>query len=371
MGYGKTIPVVVLVVATWTLEAAALGPRQVLVVANAHNRDSVALAKFYMAKRGIPKDNLVLLKTTSDFDIDRAGYVAQIRDPLRQSMLQSGLAKRIRCICVMFGVPGRITGQAPPGQPAARDDTLAAVDSELACLWWDDYELPGMTPNPLNWRMAATMRNKQAPLTLMVSRIDGPCRSDARRIIKASIAAEAKALRGTFYIDAGGLPRARAYDEHLRKLSAFVSAKAKLKVVFDDKQSTFGLNACPNAALYVGWYSLGRYVDSFTWAQGAVGWHISSFEAADLRNADSTKWCTKMIQNGVAATIGAVDEPYLAAFPRPKEFFARLLSGKLTLAECYWQTVPAVSWRMILIADPLYNPFVANPHLDLEDATAE
>jgi len=371
MAYGKTILVIVLTVAAWTIEAAALSPRQVLVVANAESRDSAALAKFYMAKRGIPKENLVLLKTTTDFDIDRPSYVAEIRDPLRHAMLQSGLAKRIRCICVMFGVPGRITGQAAPGQPAPRNDTLAAVDSELACLWWDEYKLPGMIPNPLNWRMTAAMRDKQTPLTLMVSRIDGPCRSDARRIIKASIATEAKSLRGTFYIDAGGLPRARAYDEHLAGLSAFVRAKTKLKVVFDDKQSTFGLNSCPNAALYVGWYSLGRYVDSFMWARGAVGWHISSFEAADLRNAASTKWCTKMIQNGVAATIGAVDEPYLAAFPQPEEFFARLLSGKLTVAECYWQTVPAVSWRMILIADPLYNPFAANPQLDSVTVPAE
>lgn len=72
-----------------------------------------------------------------------------------------------------------------------------------------------------------------------------------------------------------------------------------------------------------------------------------------------------MIQNGVAGTLGAVNEPYLGAFPLPQDFFALLLTGRFTLAECYWRTVPSVSWRLTLIADPLYNPFRLRPHLSI------
>ncbi len=68
----------------------------------------------------------------------------------------------------------------------------------------------------------------------------------------------------------------------------------------------------------------------------------------------------------MAATVGAVAEPRLFAFPIPLDFFSLLLTGKYTVAECYWRTVPNVSWRMTLIADPLYNPFKANPQVSTD-----
>jgi hypothetical protein len=72
------------------------------------------------------------------------------------------------------------------------------------------------------------------------------------------------------------------------------------------------------------------------------------------------------LTDGVAATIGAVNEPFLHAFPPPDEFFPLLMTGKLTLAEVYWKTNPLVSWRMAAIGDPLYNPFEARPALAVE-----
>jgi len=238
----------------------------------------------------------------------------------------------------------------------------AAVDSELAALWWKDMQYVGWERNPLHWRVAALVGDR-APRTLMTSRIDGPTKADALRIIKDSIATEQKGLKGTFYIDAGG--KHPQYDKHLTLLAEGVRRFSKMPLVLDTKPTVFPKDSCPDAALYVGWYSLRRYVPAFTWAQGAVGWHIASFEAENLRDPDSNEWCVKMIQNGVAATIGPVAEPYLSAFPAPEEFFPLLMTGKYTLAECYWRTNPMVSWRMTLIGDPLYSPFKANPQVPL------
>jgi uncharacterized protein (TIGR03790 family) len=114
---------------------------------------------------------------------------------------------------------------------------------------------------------------------------------------------------------------------------------------------------CPDAALYCGWYSLAKYVPAFEWVPGAVAYHMASAEAATLRDPGSEVWCKKMLENGVCATIGPVYEPYLAAFPRPDEFFALLLSGDKSLIECYYLSQPFNSWMMTLIGDPLYRPF--------------
>jgi hypothetical protein len=52
-----------------------------------------------------------------------------------------------------------------------------------------------------------------------------------------------------------------------------------------------------------------------------------------------------------------VAEPYVNAFPLPELFFGLLVEGNLTLAECYIVSLPYLSWRMVLIGDPLYRPF--------------
>ena len=58
-----------------------------------------------------------------------------------------------------------------------------------------------------------------------------------------------------------------------------------------------------------------------------------------------------------------VEEPFLASFPKPDDFFSLLLTGKYTLAEVYYRTNPLNSWVMVLVGDPLYNPFKKKPAL--------
>jgi len=241
----------------------------------------------------------------------------------------------------------------------------AAVDSELALLWESDGPLIGPRPNPMNWRLQqAKSRPARLPeKIIMTARIDGPTPRDALRIIKDSMAVESTGLKGKFYIDAGG--KYKGYDVNLRNLAKLLQNHTKMPVVYDKRTALFEPGSCPDAALYVGWYGLQEYVPAFQWSRGAVGWHIASLEAMHLRIPKSDEWCVKMIQNGVTATLGAVNEPYLGAFPLPQDFFALLLTGRFTVAECYWRTVPTVSWRLTLIADPLYNPFRLRPYLSM------
>jgi hypothetical protein len=70
-----------------------------------------------------------------------------------------------------------------------------------------------------------------------------------------------------------------------------------------------------------------------------------------------------MLEKGVAATIGPVEEPYVQAFPLPELFFGLLLKGELTLVECYAASTPFLSWRMVLIGDPLYRPFAKSAEI--------
>jgi uncharacterized protein (TIGR03790 family) len=199
---------------------------------------------------------------------------------------------------------------------------------------------------------------------VMTCRIDGPAASDALRIIKDSIWAEQNGLKGKFYIDAGG--KYPEYDvQCMMPLYEMIKAETKIPVFYDSSKALMAPGSAPDAALYVGWYSLQHYIPSLTLNRGAVGWHVASLEAMHLRTASSEEWCPKLIQNGIAATMGAVSEPFLAAFPAPADFFSLLLTGEYTLAECYWRTVPTTSWQLTLIADPLYNPYRLHPEISI------
>ena len=249
-------------------------------------------------------------------------------------------------------------------------ESLAAVDDELTLVMHPEHILAGRLPNILNERLAEHgFASKWKPV-FMTARLDGTAPAVVERMIHDAIRAEAEGLNGTVYIDARGMKPDDthfAYDEDLRVLARLLQEKTKLKTVLDDRGEVFPPGSCPQAALYCGWYSLGKYVPAFTFVPGAVGYHIASFEAKGLHDPTATSWCPRLLEVGVCATIGPVDEPFLDAFPLASEFFPMLLCGKYTLVEAFFKTKRYNSWRVILLGDPLYRPFARNPQMDEPD----
>lgn len=246
--------------------------------------------------------------------------------------------------------------------------TGAAVDNELALVLVDNYPRVHWLPNPLHLRFdrdPVMQRFRQA--VVMVGRVDGPTPEIARRLVDDALETEATGLTGTCYLDARGLKADSEvgsygwFDAHLVRFAQTMKERSKLKVVLDQRPGLFLPGSCPQAALYCGWYSLAKYVASCTWRKGAVAYHVASAEATTLRRPESQVWCKRLLEEGVAATLGPVGEPYLLAFPLPEEFFPLLMTGKLSLLEVYFRTLPHLSWQMTLIGDPLYTPFRKNP----------
>lgn len=252
------------------------------------------------------------------------------------------------------------------------NETYASFDSELSLVMENTYPLLRWQSNYLHYNYDGSPI-RDLSRTLMVARLDAPTPALARGLIDKAITAEKQGLRGTVYLDARGVGKldgtkssvgsTEEYDRSLLLTAKLIEDHTSLQVVLNDTTELFGVGACPNAALYCGWYALSKYVDSFQWAPGAIGYHMASGEAATLRNKDSQVWCKRMLEEGITATAGPVYEPYLLAFPRPHEFFALLLSGKYTYVECIYRTKSTSSWVMTAVGDPLYNPFRSNPAL--------
>jgi uncharacterized protein (TIGR03790 family) len=390
--------------------AAALEPNEILVVVNADIEQSVELGRYYCRSRDVSEENILALSLGGKLadTISRDEYDKRIAKPIRKRLSSmSGWA--IKCLLTTYGVPYKVGPRGPlkdqqqrlkelqetAGQyekelsdiqansagPAAKTkqakiklglamvrseidrilgkETSASVDNELSMVRFENYELYKWQPNQFN-------RNNKYPadliLTVMVSRLDGPTPQIARGLVDKAISAERTGLHGFAYIDSRGIPDDNQldsfgyFDQQLRDLANLLRFRTNLEVKEERTEKLFEPRSCPRTAIYCGWYSLKKYVDAFDFVDGAIGYHIASFEAVDLRDANSTEWCPAMLTRGVTATLGPVTEPYLSAFPNPKEFFLELLDGK-TLVEAFYRAQPFCSWQMILIGDPLYTPF--------------
>ena len=386
----------------------ALEPDQILVIANGDVTASVRIARYYCAKREVPLDNILALPLGAGLSdtISRDGYEKQLAEPIRKKLWSPEFAGKIKCLLTTYGVPIKVgkrsqlkgrrdklrqlrkraeqekdtLEQLKQNSSADSDEkkkkierkiahlqsaidritgkeTNASVDSELSMVLFAGYELYRWQPNGLksrgiNWDF----------LTLMVCRLDGPGPEIAVSLIDKAIAAEKKGLNGVAYIDSRGIADDKKpysfghFDQSLRELAALIRSRTEMPVKQEQTGRLFGPGACPATGIYCGWYSLAKYVDAFDFVDGAIGYHISSLEAVELRNPDSSQWCPAMLKDGITATLGAVAEPYLHSFPQPKAFFLQLFNGRC-LVEAYYHTKPFNSWQLVLIGDPLYRPF--------------
>jgi uncharacterized protein (TIGR03790 family) len=250
-------------------------------------------------------------------------------------------------------------------------ETTSAFDSELSLLWWPDtYSRHRWIDNPLYYRTRSSPHHPKTPPVLMVMRLDGPTDLIVREMIATSIKVERQGLTGQVVLDARGKPVSDPYgiyDQTLRNLANLLNAHTTLKVTLDDAEPLLPPHSQKDVALYCGWYSLRHFVPCCDFNPGAVGFHVASFELVTLHNPAETGWVRGLLSSGVVATLGPVAEPYLQSFPRADEFFPLLLTGKLPLADVYWETTPWVSWMQTCIGDPLYNPYRVNMPLKDED----
>jgi uncharacterized protein (TIGR03790 family) len=227
----------------------------------------------------------------------------------------------------------------------------ASVDSELALIG-REHPLEGYVESPflstVGWPEGC----------YWVARLDATSPEDVKAMIDGALEAQAKGLEGIAYFDARNLTGSDGYsraDESIRR-AADLARRRGIRTVLDDTPELFGVGACPEASVYWGWYSLTKYVDSFKFVPGAIAVHIASGECNSLKGG--TYWCRNLIANGAAVTMGPTNEPYLEAFPEPDAFLGRLFEGD-SVGAAYFGTQRWLSWRMVLLGDPLYRPFAA------------
>jgi len=372
-----------------TLRAAGLEARLV-ILANSRQPESVALARYYAEKRGVPAANIIALPLPETETVPWREFIDQVYQPVQDELYRRGwiegtasslvdrfgrrryafVTQNISYLVTCRGVPLRVANEValiPADSKLAPqfNRNEAAVDAEFSLLAMGNHDITGVLSNPLyaqdGWL------SLDAAQVIKVTRLDGPTWADARRLVDSALEGERRGLIGRYYVDLKG-PHGDG-DEWLG------AARRQLDALgFDgdveDTGATMSADARSDApVLYFGWYAgqiNGPFAaPGFAFAPGAVALHIHSFSAQTLHSA-TAGWCGPLVARGVAATVGNVFEPYLQLTHRPDMLLRALARGR-NFGDAAYYALPVLSWQAIALGDPLYRPF----HVTLDAQLAQ
>ena len=343
--------------------------QRVMVVYNAAIKESHAVAKYYMEKRNIPKENICKI---DDYDVgmwEGEWYEPTIKKPLRACLEKIGKQK-ILYIVMSYQTPYEVeTG-----------GHLRAIDQLVADIW-DEYAGPRALGRAVGnhpyFGEAQSQGNAYEPFVpfakyrdqpyaktiYSVWRLDGATPDLAKGLVDKALYAEANGLKGKAYFDIRGAIQGfvdngyGAGEWDIYRASQFAK-KAGFDTTLDDKGTEFGtapsLLKCENAALYAGWYSLQHYNDAFGWVPGAIGFHLDSSSATNPRTADN--WSGGALLKGITVTSGAVTEPFLEGLVHPDQIFLYLFQGA-NVGDAVLRGTRWLKWMILNLGDPLYRPF--------------
>jgi uncharacterized protein (TIGR03790 family) len=395
-----------LLVAAPAVRAAALeSGSTVVVIYNQRVPDSKSVADYYARQREVPASQVLGFDLPAGETMTRAEFTEQLQKPLLKALeegklftlappdkvrraqspgeIQSRvLESKIRYAVLCYGVPTRVLPDTNLVERGAEKLQLelrrngAAVDSELACLPMPEPRLlAGPEPNPLlgatNWAVLDPTNG-----ILLVTRLDGPTPDIARKLVDKAMEAETNGLWGRAYFDARGITNSGAeyfLGDNWMRAAAQITRRLGFETVLDDKPETFSAGfPMSHIAIYAGWYD-GGVSGPFTrptveFMPGAFAYHLHSFSAATIRSA-TDYWVGPLLAKGATATMGAVDEPYLAGTPDVALFLSRLVYSGFSFGEAAWAAQNSLSWQTLAVGDPLYRPFARRPdllHAELE-----
>jgi len=343
-------------------------------VAAADTPESIDLARYYCAERGVPLENIITLKLPKNGGfVSRKTYIEKIEKPLFAALVNRGaisatflgvddalgrpavLFSRVNLdfLVICKGIPWGISSSRKEKKNSP-DTEAASVDGEIAARFLPRKSFDGFVKNPSfgaageAWRAFGIVRT---------ARLDGVSFADAKNLVKSAKAAERNGLRGRVYIDKSRY--APLGDKWLDEAAKIFAAEGfDVSVESTRRPMSYGDRADAVAA-YFGWYVGSAYgwfaSPEFRCADGMLGWHIYSFSARNF--SDPRNWTPALAAKNAAATDGNVFEPFLS-FSRNVDVFVRMVvAEKIAPAEAAYAALPVLGWQNVYVGDPLYNPF--------------
>ncbi|MCC6538834.1 MAG: TIGR03790 family protein [Bryobacterales bacterium] len=334
-----------------------------LVVVNADSALSGQIADYYARRRGIAESHLCRVRAGTAESIDRAPFISAIERPVGLCL------DRLRGVPVHYlvltaGLPLRVLGTLGP------EGTQASVDSELATLYAKRARLTvpveGGVANPMFGKIAEPFDQRRFPVYL-VGRLAAYDISTVKRMIDHALVAED---RGNYVFDMKEGENENQGDRWLNSAAlqlpqGRVVVESTLKILTGQRRvlgyASWGSNDSNRKQRLLGFEWLpGSVATEFvstngrTLARPPAAWNLGNdWRTPQALFADTPQsMAADYLAEGATAVTGHTDEPYLNWTPRPDILFPAYARGR-TLGEAYTASLQKLSWRNILLGDPL------------------
>lgn len=321
--------------------------KRVMVVTNTASEDSKEVAKYYIEKRGIPRDNRLDISVSDAEVVPSADFESKILKPIRQKI--ASCPNRIDFIVLTKGTPIRLD-----------DAKGCSVDSKIAGMNLSSASLEGQTASKNPFFNAEGAFDSSKYGAFLVCRLDGYTVQDAEKLVDDSILA--KPEKGPFFFDTGAGAGTGSYGDLHRLL---IEASSVLRARgFDAQTDQTAVFVAPREALagYASWGSndqhfvLDKY-RSLKFKPGAIAETFVSFSGRTFKHVTGGQSViTDLIANGVTGVKGYVSEPYTFALAVPPILFDRYTKG-MCLAESFYAASRLMNWKDLVIGDPICRPY--------------
>lgn len=371
------IAVAALITAAATPARAVPGPDTTVVVANAADPESVALAEDYADARAIPPMQRCALELPDGPDIGLDAWQAHFLAPFEVCI--ADIAPRVEAVVLVRGLPLRVhaadgvvssaaalavwrSTRIADGAPVIDLDASRPGNCASPCRagrWQNpflragDFE-PGWTlgTGGIQWR------------PLLVTRLDGRSHESARGLYESALAAEVDGPGRRFVLMAGADGARGVLDAEYD----FVEAELRARGFDDVQRAEFardrGFDAV--AAFFVGTAGLGSTIEDSTFAPGAIVDNLTSLGAVPQNFAAEGEVqvsIARWVARGVAGVHGATAEPLNNSFPS-RALLLDYVDGS-TLAESYFRHMPFAFWQNLVLGDPMAAPYADRPEVRL------
>lgn len=361
-----------------TAEARALGPHEVLVLANGNSADSVEVAKEYVRMRAIPEPNLVRLNLPSSVTGSPAAVTPEQFNTLILAPALGEAKKR--------GIAGHILAWAY----SVDMPVLVKTDPEMSIQGItflrgrtvkDEWVLKGLYLSPL-FSSPDDPANRGAasqsldvfgqwlcgdmPLPSMVLGVTGPranTKDEVLACLRRGVESDGTAPRGTmFFVVSSDIRSTRRHWQ-------FPTAVKELRARGVEAAIT---NAFPSgqkiAGLMMGAEVVTPDQGRNTYLPGCMAEHFTSFAAAF--HVDNQTKLTAWLKAGATASAGTVTEPR-ALWPKIPSawFYVHYVSG-CTLMESFYQSVRC-PLQILMVGDPLAKPWAPKGELVIKGLEAK
>ncbi len=318
------------------LDAAQLG-----LIINVDDPYSVAIGEYYRQQRGIPADNVVLVR----LPVDAAEISRHTFAPVK-SIVDAMLPDHVQAIAIAWTTPSRVECNSITSALArgfAPEPCDAEVKSPTCGL---------IAPSPyFNSPSSQPFTDfGMRPAMLLAA----PDLAAGKALIDRGIAADGTKPHGTAYLmksgDATRSLRAQRFDT--KKLGRRINPSVEARIVTQGE-----LSDADDALFYFQGRTTVTELASNHFPPGAVADNLTSFGGmlTDPRGGQTS--ALDFIRHGATGTFGTVSEPcaHASKFPDPAVLIERYTSGE-TLIEAYWKSV-SITFQGLFVGEPLASPW--------------